>query len=54
MSRREPKKRVSRVQVSAQANMVEIPSGRFYMGSEDFYPEERPEIGRASCRERVL
>ena len=42
MSRREPEKRVSPVQVSASANMVEIPSGRFRMGSEDFYPEERP------------
>jgi formylglycine-generating enzyme len=30
------------VQVSAVANMVEIPGGRFHMGSEAFYPEERP------------
>jgi sulfatase modifying factor 1 len=28
--------------VSTLANMVELPGGSFSMGSEDFYPEERP------------
>ena len=28
--------------LTAHEGMVRIPGGRFRMGSEDFYPEERP------------
>lgn len=33
---------ISRSQASPPANMVWIPGGSFLMGSNDFYPEERP------------
>ena len=26
----------------ARKHMVHVPAGRFLMGSDDFYPEERP------------